>query len=100
MGADGEAMYRAGLVDDIIASLPAEIPAESKDYVKRMCVYTCYGGKMNRGVTVEATLSAVKESKGALSHPRSQPVSRVAITSGYLCGWGSGCLTRAWHCSR
>ncbi|KAJ1494973.1 isoprenoid synthase domain-containing protein [Baffinella frigidus] len=53
-----------GLVDDIIASLPADIPAESKDYVKRMCVYTCHGGKMNRGMTVDATLSAVKESKG------------------------------------
>jgi len=57
--------FRPGLVDDIISYLPEELPAESKDYIRRMCVYTCYGGKMNRGMTVDATLSAVKQSKGA-----------------------------------
>jgi len=30
----------------------------------------------------DATLSAVKESKGARTHPHSQPVSRVSIASG------------------
>lgn len=44
-----------------------------------MCVYTCHGGKMNRGMTVDATLSAVKESKGALSHPRAKPAMSGSV---------------------
>ena len=51
-----------GLIKDIVDDLPKGLPSETYSYIKKMCDYTCAGGKMTRGITVGATYEAVLKS--------------------------------------
>jgi len=69
------------LVEDVIGELDDDIPEEAKAYVRRMCVYTCKGGKMTRGLTVGMTLEAMLKHKG-------ESTSEELTLQGHVVGWG------------
>ncbi|EKX32323.1 hypothetical protein GUITHDRAFT_166729 [Guillardia theta CCMP2712] len=78
-----------GLVQDILGLLPKELPDESLAYIKKMCHYTCYGGKMTRGITVGATYADVARSRG--EEPSEQAMF-VAKVIGWCIEWLQACF--------
>uniref|UniRef100_A0A7S0I3W0 Farnesyl diphosphate synthase n=1 Tax=Hanusia phi TaxID=3032 RepID=A0A7S0I3W0_9CRYP len=69
--------------------LPKELPEESVAYIKKMCHYTCYGGKMTRGITVGSTYMDVAKSRGEEASDKALFVSKVI---GWCIEWLQACF--------
>lgn len=69
------------LVEDILNGLDSDLPDEARAYVKKMCIYTCKGGKMTRGITVGTTLEAMVEAQGGKYDDKLK-------LQGQVVGWG------------
>jgi len=78
-----------GLVKDITDGLPAGLPKETYEYVKKMCDYTCEGGKMTRGITVGNTYEAVLKSKGET--PTAEALFKAKVV-GWCIEWLQACF--------
>lgn len=52
------------LVIDVMDALPPSMPTEGREWIKKCMLYCVPGGKMNRGLMVEASMQAIKEFQG------------------------------------
>jgi hypothetical protein len=60
------------LINDIIADLPEGVPDEAKNYVRKMCDYTCRGRDESRdGVYVRAFPGPERIARGCVPFDRS-----------------------------
>ncbi|MGB1592016.1 MAG: FPP/GGPP synthase family protein, partial [Promethearchaeia archaeon] len=78
-----------GLVSDIVEALPKGLPAETYSYIRKMCDYTCAGGKMTRGITVGNTFAAVLQSRGQT--PTADELFRADVV-GWCIEWLQACF--------